>query len=127
MRPTILLHELLTRSVIGAFYEVYNELGFGLLEQLYARALEIELRRRGHRVNREVLVRVRYKGETIGWQRLDMVVDDVLVVETKSTHRLHEAATRQLFNYLRATHLEVGLILHFGPKPRFHRLVSENR
>ena len=80
---------------------------------------------RGHRVARELSVRVMYKGEEIGMQRLDMVIDDVLVVEAKSTHTLHESASRQLFNYLRATNLEVGLLLHFGPRAQFFRLVCE--
>ena len=73
--------EALTGSVIGAFYEVYNVLGFGLLEQLYSAALERELTTRGHEVAREVSVAVTYKGESIGCQRLDLLVDDRLVVE----------------------------------------------
>lgn len=122
-----ILHAALTHSVIGAFYEVYNTFKHGLLESLYLAALERELRARGHRVARECAVRVTYKGEEIGWQRLDMVVDDVLIVEAKSTSVLHETASRQLYTYLRATNLEVGLLLHFGPKARFLRLVYENR
>ena len=121
-----LIEEELTRSVIGAFFDVYNTLGFGLLEHLYVMALERELRAKGHRVGREVGIRVVYKGEELGFQRLDMVVDDKLVVETKSTYELHKAAHRQLFNYLRATNLEVGLLLHFGPEPRFFRAICEN-
>ena len=122
-----LLHEQLTRSVIGAFYEVYNTFKHGLLESLYLAALERELRARGHRVSRECAVRVMYKGEEIGWQRLDMVVDDLLIVEAKSTSVLHESAARQLYTYLRATNLEVGLLLHFGPRAQFFRLIYENR
>lgn len=122
-----LLHAKLTHSVIGAFYEVYNTFKHGLLESLYLAALERELRVRGHRVARECAVRVMYKGQEIGWQRLDMVVDDVLIVEAKSTNVLHESAARQLYTYLRATNLEVGLLLHFGPKAQFFRLVYENR
>jgi GxxExxY protein len=123
MRRQGLIDETLTRSVIGAFFEVYNVLGFGLLEQVYAAALERELRARGHRVAREVAVPVMYKGELIARQRLDMLVDERLVVETKSTERLHPAAVRQLYNYLNATRLEVGLLLHFGPEARFYRVV----
>lgn len=89
-------------------------------------ALERELRRRGHKVARELSVRVRYKGEELGAQRLDMVVDDVLVIEGKSTQALHPSATRQLYNYLRATNLELGLLLHFGPKPQFYRVICQN-
>lgn len=111
--------------MIGAFYEVYNTLSHGYLESIYLAALERELLVRGHRVARELSVRVMYKGEEIGMQRLDMVIDDVLVVEAKSTHTLHESASRQLYNYLRATNLEVGLLLHFGPKAQFFRIVCE--
>ena len=113
----------LTESVIGAFYEVYNALGFGFLEQVYMAALERELRARGHAVGREVWVPVRYKGEEIARQRIDMAVDERLVVEAKSTQELHKSAPRQVYNYLRATRLQVGLLLHFGPDPAFYRLL----
>ena len=121
-----LLEARLTHSIIGAFYEVYNTLGFGLLEHLYVLAMEDELRGRGHEVAREVCVDVFYKGRELGRQRLDLVVDGKVIVETKSTYELHPAAQRQLFNYLRATRLEVGLLLHFGPKARFYRLIHRN-
>ena len=113
----------LTESVIGAFYEVYNTLGYRFLEQVYLAALERELLARGHAVGREVWVPVHYKGEEIARQRLDMIVDERLIVETKSTHELHKSAPRQVYNYLRATRLQVGLLLHFGPEPVFYRLV----
>jgi len=119
-----LLREEVTGSVIGAFFEVYNTLGFGFLEHLYVMALERELRARGHRVSREVYVPVSYKGDLLGKQRLDMIVDDALVVETKSTYELHRAATRQVYNYLRGSSLDVGLLLHFGPAPKFYRIVG---
>lgn len=121
-----LIEERLTHSVIGAFYEVFRNLGFGFLEHLYVMALERELRARGHAVAREVSVRVMYKGEELGSQRLDMIVDSKLIVETKASRHLPEVAGRQLYNYLRATGLEVGLVLHFGPKPRFHRMICRN-
>jgi GxxExxY protein len=118
-----LIEEQLTKSVIGAFYEVYNTLGYRYLEQVYLAALERELRARGHAVGREVWVPVHYKGEVISRQRLDMIVDERLVVEAKSTQELHKSAPRQVYNYLRATRLQVGLLLHFGPEPAFYRLV----
>jgi GxxExxY protein len=121
-----LIEERLTHSVIGAFFEVYNELRLGLLECLYAAALERELIARGHRVAREVTVRVYYKGEEIGTQRLDLVVDEKVVVEIKSTRELHRDAWRQLHSYLKCTRLEVGLLLHFGSEAKFHRIVCRN-
>ena len=121
MKRHRLIHESLTRSVIGAFFEVYNTLGFGFLEHIYILALERELRSRGHQVRREAGVCVMYKGEELAYQRLDMIVDDVLVVEVKSTAELHKGANRQVYNYLRATNLEVGLLLHFCPEAKVYR------
>jgi GxxExxY protein len=118
-----LLEAALTESVIGAFFDVYNTLGFGFLEHVYVMALERELRARGHSVGREVSVRINYKGEELTSQRLDMIIDGKLVVETKATERLNRLAPRQVYNYLKATHLEVGLLLHFGQRPAFYRLV----
>jgi GxxExxY protein len=118
--------ERLTHSIIGAFYETHRNLPFGLLEHLYVMALERELRARGHQVAREVSVTVYYKGEELGVQRLDMVVDGKVVVEVKATEHLHPDARRQLLCYLCCTKLEVGLLLHFGPKPKFFRVVSSN-
>jgi GxxExxY protein len=121
-----LIEKELTHAVVAAFYEVYNTLGFGLFEHVYRLAMERELAWRGHHVAREVSVCIRYKGEELTRQRLDLLVDNRLVVETKSTHILHPTAQRQVYNYLRATHLEVGLLLHFGPEPKFYRVVCEN-
>jgi GxxExxY protein len=121
-----LIEEQLTRSVIGAFYAVYNTLGFGFLEQVYMMALEQELHVRGHAVGRQVYVPVCYDGTVIARQRIDMIVDERLVFEAKSTHAPHRSAPRQVYNYLRATRLQVGLLLHFGPEPAFYRLVCLN-
>lgn len=121
-----MVHERLTHSVIGAFFEVYYTLGFGFLEHVYVASLTRELMRRGHDVRREVSVPVLYKGEQVAHQRLDMIVDRKLVVETKSTRALHEGAVRQVENYLRATSLELGLLLHFGPQPKFYRVIASN-
>jgi GxxExxY protein len=118
-----LIEEELSRSIIGAFFDVYNTLGFGFLESVYKAALERELRARGHEVARELSVRIMYKGEELAFQRLDMLVDDKLIVEVKSTFDLHKAHQRQLYNYLRAARKEVGLLLHFGPEPEFHRAI----
>ena len=126
MRCRQLIEEDLTYAVIGAFYEVYNDLGYGFSERVYMDALEIELLARGHRVRREVHIQVTFKGKVIGRQRLDMLVDDKLVVEGKSTFDVHKSALRKLYNYLHASHLEVGLLLHFGPEAKFYRLISSN-
>ena len=122
-----LLEEELTYDIIGAFFEVDRTLGFGFLEHLYIMALERELRARGRRVARQVGVPVMCKGEELGMQRLDFIVDGLIVVETKSTRELHGSAKRQLYNYLRATSLKVGLLLHFGPVAKPHRIVCTSR
>jgi len=124
MQKHSLLEERLTYSVIGAFYEVYGQLGFGFFESIYANALEHELKLRGHTVSREVSFHVSYKGHVLGIQRLDMIVDEKLVVETKAAEEFHKAALRQVQSYLRAANLRVGLLLHFGPQPRFYRFLS---
>jgi GxxExxY protein len=116
----------LTGTIISAFYEVYNHLGTGLLEKAYAGALEYELELRGVRVRREVLAEIGYKGRIVARYRIDMVAEDRVVVELKSTKHLNPEDHRQLLNFLRATKWEVGLLLHFGPKPLFYRAVSTN-
>ena len=121
-----LLEERLTGSIISAFFEVYNTLGYGFLEHVYILALELELRDRGHDVARQVGVRIMYKGQQLTRQRLDMVIDGKVIVEAKSTLDLHAAARRQLYNYLKATNLEVGLLLHFGPTAKFYREIRSS-
>ncbi|MGH7648843.1 MAG: GxxExxY protein [Gemmatimonadaceae bacterium] len=111
-----------TRSVIGAFFEVYRSLGYGFLEHVYSVALELELLGREHRVAREVSVPISYKGREITRQRLDMIVDDMIVVELKATEALPPASLRQVFSYLRATDFRIGLLFHFGPKPAVRRV-----
>lgn len=118
---TRLLEETLTRSIIGAFYEVYNTLGYGFLEHLYVLAMDQELISRGHRVARQVSVPVFYKRRQLGTQRLDMIVDGKVIIEIKSTLDLHPAAHRQLRSYLQGTKLQLGFLLHFGPEAKFYR------
>jgi GxxExxY protein len=116
-----------TDHVIGAFFEVYNGLGFGFLERIYADALEFELLARSRKIQREVATPIWYKGKQLSSQRVDMIVDDRVLLEIKSTHVLPPTAERQLLNYLRASSLPVGLLLHFGPQPRFHRRVHSGK
>lgn len=121
-----LSEEPLTHSIIGAFYEVYTELGFGYLESVYLAALERELRDRGHMVAREYSVRVFFKGQEVAWQRLDLVVEGRIVVEVKASALLPPLTERQLYNYLRGSRLQVGLILHFGYKPFVKRVFVDS-
>ena len=126
MRTVDLIERETTHAIIGAFYDVYNELGFGFLEHVYMLALERELIARGHKVAREVCVNVYYKGELLTYYRADMIVDEKVILEGKSTFALPDAAKRQTRNCLRATTLEVALLLHFGPEPKFYRFVSSS-
>lgn len=113
-------------DIIRLFYRTYNALGHGYLESIYASALEHELRKAGHDVAREYAVRVMYDGVELGFHRLDLVVDQTVIVEIKAAPALPPIARRQLYNYLRATSLEAGLLLHYGPEPRFQRIYVPN-
>jgi GxxExxY protein len=117
----------ITRAIIGAFFEVYNRLNYGFVECLYERAMQLELGLRGHQVNRQVNTAVDYKDWILGTQRIDMLVDDRVIVEIKATEHLPSTARQQLRSYLRSTNLEVGLLLHFGPEARFYREYIPNR
>jgi len=121
-----LLHEDLTRTVIEAFRQVHYELGAGFVESVYLRALEIALRQSGLRVRRELPITVFFRGEPVGLFRGDLLVESKLLLELKIGDRLDPAAETQLLNYLRATRIEVGLILHFGPKPKVKRRILTN-
>ena len=117
----------LSYQIIGGFYESYNEFGFGFLESLYAIRLERALRKRGLRVQREYPLPIYSEGEQIGLQKLDMLVEGRVIVEIKSTEVLSFHAKRQLRNYLAATGLQLGLLLHFGPRSaNYYRVLNPN-
>jgi GxxExxY protein len=120
-----ILHADVTEAIIKAFYEVYNDLGFGFRERFHRDALTIELREKGHHVDLETKATVWYKQRhDLGTQRIDMIVDGCVVVEVKSSLTLPPSSGQQLHNYLRATNIEVGLLLHFGEEPRFYRKIA---
>jgi GxxExxY protein len=121
-----LKHYEITRSVIGSFYQVYKELGHGFLETVYADALSLVLRAEGLSVCREMPIRVYFRGNVIGRFRADVVVDGKVLVEVKAVPRLEPIHGAQILNYLRATVLEVGLLLNFGRRPQFRRLRFDN-
>lgn len=121
-----MLEASITDQVIGAFFEVYKDLGYGFLEAVYANALSVELRSRGLELTREVPIQVVYRGVPVGTYRVDMIVEGRVLVEVKSAKALSEADERQLLNYLKATNVEVGFLLHFGPEPGFRRRIYTN-
>jgi len=114
----------LVHSIVGGFFEVYNYYGYGLVESVYVGALELELIERGHVVAREVTVPVGYKGKHVSRQRIDMLVDNKVIVEAKATEILPPHTKRRTINYLRITPFQVGLLLHFGPSPQFFKFVD---
>lgn len=108
-------HEELTRSIIGSAYTVFNKLGSGFLESVYERALVIELGKAGLDAVCQKLVPVHYEGHLVGEFRVDLLVNDVVIVELKAVERLDKIHEVQLVNYLAATHRPVGLLLNFSP------------
>jgi len=121
-----LKHSGITEAILKSFYMVYNMLGYGFLEKVFANALAIELRRMGYAVEREARIHVYYQGEIVGEYYADLLVENVVLVETKAVKELlleHEA---QLLNYLRATPYEVGMLLNFGPEPSYMRKAFDN-
>ena len=113
----------LSRRVIGAFYETYNELGHGFLESVYETALAIRLEESGFQIKRQVPIAVRFHRQVVGHFRADMLVDDRLLIEIKAAAQIAPAHEAQLINYLKATRISVGLLLNFGPRPEFRRRV----
>jgi GxxExxY protein len=121
-----LLHGEITERILGAFFDVYKELGSGFVEKVYGGALAIELRERGLHVDAQVPVSVLYRGIDVGRFRADLVVESSVLVELKAAESLIAAHEQQVLNYLHATDLEVALLLNFGPKPAFKRFLLTN-
>lgn len=122
----MLLHKELTDEILNAFYEVYNELGYGFLEKVYQNALFFELRERGLRVVAQNRCVVYYKGRQVGEYFTDIIVNELIILELKASETILEEHEIQLFNYLKASPIEIGLVLNFGKKPAFVRKVFSN-
>ncbi len=118
-----MLHQEITSEIIAAFYAVYNTLGYGFLEKVYENALRIELEKRRLKVKKQMPIKVFYEGNIIGEYYADLLVADKVIVELKTADRIAKAHEAQLLNYLRATNIEVGLLLNFGEKAEFKRKV----
>ena len=121
-----LLHRELTGEILKAFYIVYNKLGHGFLEKIYENALTIELRNMGLTVEQQQPIKVYYDSIMIGDYFADIVVNDAVILELKAAEALNPAHDAQLGNYLKATNIEVGILLNFGVKPEFRRRVFTN-
>jgi GxxExxY protein len=121
-----MLHAELTSSVLGCFYRVFNELGHGFLERVYETALFMELHATGHAVERQRRLEVYYHGEQIRYYYADLVVDGSVIIEVKAASGIANEHEAQLINYLKASTIEVGILLNFGIKPTFRRLAFSN-
>jgi GxxExxY protein len=119
-------HSELTDQIISAFFEVYNGLGYGFLETIYASAMEIVCLEHGLKVASEVPIRVYFRGKDIGHYSADLIVNDLVLVELKAARSLCEDHSAQVLNYLRATKFELGLLLNFGPRPQIKRFVFDD-
>ncbi|WP_319499926.1 GxxExxY protein [uncultured Draconibacterium sp.] len=116
----------LTEAIIKCFYKVYTELGYGFLEKVYHNALLIELQNEELKVESQKPIKVSYQGDVVGEYYADIIVEDVVILELKATENVTEAHEFQLINYLKATDIEVGLLLNFGKKPQVKRKVFTN-
>ena len=123
---TDLKHRELTQKIIGVFYEVYNELGHGFLESVYQKSLIIALNEAGLKVYSPVDIPVWFRGQQVGHFEADVMVEKCVLLELKAAHAIHSSHQAQLLNYLRATDIEIGVLLNFGVKPEFKRLVFDN-
>ncbi|MCX6357832.1 MAG: GxxExxY protein [Candidatus Aureabacteria bacterium] len=122
-----LKHAEITKAILRSFYEVYNELGPGFLESVYENALSIVLRGYMLTVERQKDISVYFRGAVVGEFTPDLIVNSKVIVEIKAVENLVPAHEAQLINYLRATRIEVGILLNFGKKPEFERLAYDNK
>jgi GxxExxY protein len=116
----------LTEKIIEIFYKVYNKLGYGFLEKVYRNAMILEFKKVGISAVTQFPVNVVYDGETIGEYFADILVDNSVVLEIKATKTLLKEHEAQLLNYLKATNIEVGLLLNFGSNPEVKRKAFDN-
>ncbi|HET6979658.1 MAG TPA: GxxExxY protein [Pyrinomonadaceae bacterium] len=121
-----LKHFELTEKIIGIYFEVYNELGSGFLESVYQKSLALALKSASLTVFSRIDIPVWFRGHQVGQFEADLLVEKCVLLELKAARMLGLAHQAQLLNYLRATEIEVGLLLNFGPKPEFKRVAYDN-
>ena len=120
------LYQTKTEKIIQAFYKEYNTLGYGFLEKVYQNALIIELRAMGFECKTNYPIRVFYESFSVGDYFAAIIIDDCIIIENKAIETLVDDNVFQLINYLKATNIEVGLLLNFGKKPEFKRKIFTN-
>jgi GxxExxY protein len=116
----------LCHEIVGVFYAVHKELGYGFLEAVYEEALFIALTEAGFSVGRQVSVPIWFRGRKIGDYKADLIVNGAVLLELKAARALEAAWEAQVLNYLRATEIEVCLLMNFGPRGQFKRYVFDN-
>lgn len=121
------LHSELTDKIINCFYTVYNTLGYGFLEKVYENSLCILLREAGLKVNAQLPIDVYFRNNLVGEYYADIIVEDKVIIELKAVESLKDIHGNQLVNYLKATEIEIGLLLNFGVKPEVKRKIFTNR
>lgn len=121
------LHKELTSKIIQVFYKVYNTLGYGFLEKVYENAMRVELIKMGISVEQQKNIKVYYESEMVGDYFADLLIEELVIVELKAAENICEEHEAQLLNYLKATDIEVGLLLNFGKIPEVRRKIFMNK
>jgi len=121
-----MIHQETTSEMLKCFYKVYNTLGFGFLEKVYENALYLEMVNQGLTCNKQVPITVFYKGIAVGEYYADIIVENRIILELKAAETLVEEHELQLINYLKATRIEIGLLLNFGKEPQVRRKIFTN-
>lgn len=124
MKP--FLHKELTNRIIGIYYEIYTDLGYGFLEKVYQNAMFYELQRQGYEAEAQKPIKVFHKGVIVGEYFADILVENQVLLELKAADKLVLEHEYQLINYLKATKIEVGLLFNFGANPEFKRKIMTN-
>ncbi len=123
---TNLLHKKITDDILKTYYDVYNQLGYGFLEKVYQNAMYFELKSKGYKVEAQKQIKVYFKNQLVGEYYTDLLIEDKIILELKACEVLMNVHVAQLMNYLKATNIEVGLLLNFGEEPEFKRIIFTN-
>lgn len=123
-RSPELVERELSHVIIGCAFEVHREFGYGFSETVYSRSLAVALQQRGIRVEREFPIRVVFRGVEVGYHRLDLLVEGRVVIEVKSMDRIPDIARKQVRKYCIAGRKELGILINFGPRVEFHRILG---
>ena len=122
-----MIYEEMSSEIIKSFYKVYNTLGYGFLEKVYENALSLELQKLGYVVETQKAINVYYDDQEVGKYFADLLVNNKIILELKTVEKLKDEHKFQLINYLKATNIEVGLLLNFGKKPEVKRVIFTNK